>query len=184
VKADMKFYATVEAVLIADLPSSFITRPLEKADLVFGGIQGDRHFGITAKADSRQKMYPRGTEIMNRRQLSLVSVEELAGVAQRLGVEQIRAEWLGANIVLSGYSKLTELPMGTRMMLPSGVGIICEGENEPCMGPGKLIAEHYGIEGLGQKFVKQAYKSRGIVGYIERPGEIKVGDKVEILLES
>jgi hypothetical protein len=178
----MKFYANVEAVLIADLSSSFVTRPIEIADLIFGGIQGDRHFGITAKADVRQKMYPRGTEIMNRRQLSLVSVEELAGVAERLGVEEIRAEWLGANIVLSGYPKLTELPMGTRMLLPSGAGIICEGENEPCMEPGNLIAEHYGVSGLGQKFIKQAYKSRGIVGYIERPGEIKVGDKVEIML--
>jgi hypothetical protein len=180
----MNIIATVEAVLIADTPSTFVTRRLEQVDLVFGGIEGDRHFGITAKADVRQTMYPRGTMIMNRRQLSMVTIEELDEVAHKMGVAEIKPEWLGANIVLSGYPKLTELPMGTRMMLPSGGGIICEGENEPCMGPGKQIANHYGDPKLGQQFVKLAHRKRGIVGYVERPGELRVGDRVEMVLEN
>jgi hypothetical protein len=180
----MKIYATVEAVLIADIPSTFVTRRLEKVDLDFGGIEGDRHFGITAKAGVRQTMYPRGTVIMNRRQLSIVTVEELEEVTRKMGIAEIKPEWLGANILLSGYPQLTELPMGTRMMLPSGGGIICEGENEPCMGPGKQIANQYGEPQLGQKFVDLAHKKRGIVGYVERPGELKVGDRVEIVLET
>jgi hypothetical protein len=180
----MRIDATVEAVLIADTPSTFLTRRLEKVDLVFGGIEGDRHFGITAQADVRQTMYPRGTVIMNRRQLSMVTVEELDEVARKMGIAEIKPEWLGANIVLSGYPSLTELPMGTRMMLPSGGGIVCEGENEPCMGPGKQIADHYGEPKLGQQFVRLAHKKRGIVGYVEHPGELRVGDRVVIVLEN
>lgn len=178
----MRLVVTIEAILWADDPSTFVTRRIDRVDLRFGGIEGDRHFGLTAKADVRQKMYPRGTEIMNRRQLSIVSVEELAAVAERLGVEEIRPEWLGANVLLRGYPNLTQIPVGARLMLPSGGGILCEGENEPCVGPGKQIAQHYGDDKLAQRFVKAAYKSRGIVASVERPGLLQTGAQAQILL--
>lgn len=127
----MKIKVKVEAVLIADDPATFVTREIDGAELKFGGMEGDRHFGVLAKADSRQPMYKRGTEIMNRRQLSLVSVEELQGIAERLGVRAILPEWLGANILVSGAPELTKLPMGIRMMLSSGGGLVCEGEMSP-----------------------------------------------------
>ncbi|KQX66924.1 MULTISPECIES: MOSC domain-containing protein [unclassified Paenibacillus] len=176
----MAIIAKIEAVLIADDASTFVTREIDGVELSFGGIEGDRHFGLFAKADSRQPMYKRGQEIMNRRQLSIVSVEELQGIAQRLGVETIKPEWLGANIVVSGAPELTKLPMGIRMILPSGGGLVCEGENEPCAGPGKQIANYYGDRSLTQQFIKHAGQSRGIVAYVERPGELKPGDLVEI----
>ncbi|MCY9662043.1 MOSC domain-containing protein [Paenibacillus chondroitinus] len=178
----MTMLIKVEAVLIADNPDTFITREIDGAELKFGGIEGDRHFGLFAKADSRQPMYKRGTEIFNRRQLSLVSVEELQGIADRLGVGTIRPEWLGANILVSGAPDLTKLPMGIRMMLSSGGGLVCEGENEPCAGPGRVIAEQYDDKSLTKHFIIQAQKSRGIVAYVERPGEIKAGDHIEIHL--
>jgi hypothetical protein len=177
-----KVVATIEAILIADQSETFVTRRVEQVELQFGGISGDRHFGITTNANVRQKMYPRGTVIMNRRQLSLVSVEELANIASQLGVPEIRPEWLGANLVVSGYPDLTLLPMGLRMLLPSGAGIVCEGENEPCTGPGKQIASYYDDPALTQKFVRVAYKKRGIVGYVERTGALNTGDRVEIQL--
>ncbi|WP_235960815.1 MOSC domain-containing protein [Paenibacillus silvestris] len=178
----MMMIVKVEAVLIADNPATFVTREIDGVELNFGGMEGDRHFGVLAKADSRQPMYKRGTEIMNRRQLSLVSVEELQGIADRLGVQTIRPEWLGANILVSGAPELTKLPMGIRMMLSSGGGLVCEGENVPCAGPGRVIAEHYDDKSLTKQFVIQAQKSRGIVAYVECPGEIKPGDHIEIHL--
>ncbi|WP_246293915.1 MOSC domain-containing protein [Paenibacillus planticolens] len=117
---------------------------------------------------------------MNRRQLSIVSVEELQGIAERLGVEEIRSEWLGANTLVSGVPELTKLPMGIRMMLSSVGGLVCEGENEPCAGPGNVIANHYGDKSLTKLFMIQAQKRRGIVAYVERPGELKSGDLIEI----
>lgn len=176
----MPIRARIEAILIADDPSTFVTRELERVELCFGGMEGDRHFGILAKAGVRQPMYKRGQEIMNRRQLSIVSVEELQGIAERLGVDEIKPAWLGANIVVSGVPELTKLPMGIRMILPSGGGLVCEGENEPCSGPGRIIASHYGEPILTKLFVQKAQQARGIVAYVEHPGEIMVGDVVEI----
>lgn len=173
---------TVVRLLIADDPSTFVTRTLSEVQLEFGGIPGDRHFGITAKSDSRQPMYPRGTIIQNRRQLSLVSVEELEQIAAGLGLPEVRAEWLGANIVVQGFPELTMLPFGSRILLPGGGGLWCDGENEPCVYPGKEIAAHYDNPKLAGKFVKAAFHRRGIVASVERPGTLKVGDELRILL--
>ncbi|OCT14334.1 molybdenum cofactor sulfurase [Paenibacillus pectinilyticus] len=179
----MPLIARIEAILIADDPSTFVTRALDRVALQFGGIEGDRHFGIFAKAGVRQPMYKRGQEIMNRRQLSIVSVEELQGIAERIGVDHIKPEWLGANLVVSGVPELTKLPMGIRMMLPSGGGLVCEGENEPCSGPGRIIASHYNDSLLTKLFIQKAQQARGIVAYVERPGEIRVGDLAKIHME-
>lgn len=45
-----------------------------------------------------------------------------------------------------------------------------------------MIANHYGNKSLTQQFINLAHKSRGIVAYVECPGEIKPGDLVEILI--
>ena len=55
-------------------------------------------------------MYPRGTEILNRRQITIVSVEELERIAEELGVVSVLPEWLGANLLLKGFSELTNSP--------------------------------------------------------------------------
>jgi hypothetical protein len=100
----------------------------------------------------------------------------------RLGVPDIRPEWLGANVLLRGYPDLTLLRQGARLLFDGGAGIICEGENEPCTGPGKVIAEAYGKPELAQGFVKAAKHKRGIVASIELPGLIRKGDRVLILI--
>ena len=58
-------------------------------------------------------MYLRGTEILNRRQITIVSVEELDRIAEELGVESVLPEWLGANILVKGFPELTKLTMGS-----------------------------------------------------------------------
>lgn len=174
--------ATVEAVMIADRPEQgFITRRLPEVELEFGGIRGDRHFGVLAKADSRQPMYPRGTEIANRRQISVLSVEEMAAAAEALGIPAILPEWLGANLQLSGLPDLTLLPMGSRLLFPSGAGLHCQGLNLPCTGPGQAIQQQYPDEPkLAARFVQHAARKRGIVCLVERPGTIREGDRVQV----
>jgi hypothetical protein len=66
------------------------------------GLEGDRHAGFTRRADARVPQYPRGTEIHNSRQVSLVAEEELAAIAANMGVPVIEPEWIGANLVLRG----------------------------------------------------------------------------------
>ncbi|MFK9093932.1 MOSC domain-containing protein [Bacillus salipaludis] len=178
-----KAWANVEALLLADDPETFVTRQISEVNLEFGGIRGDRHFGITSKADSRQPMYPRGTEILNRRQITIVSVEELDRIAEELRVESVRPEWLGANLLVKGFPELSKLTMGSRILFPSGAGLICMGENQPCTLPGEEIQKHYeNHEKLAFRFVRAGYKRRGIVCAVERPGPIHERDEVQILI--
>lgn len=178
-----KAEAKVNAILIADQPESFVTRRIPKTTLEFGGIRGDRHFGMIVPSDSRQPMYPKGTEIFNRRQITIVSEEELAEIAEGLGVEYILPEWLGANLLLNGFPELTKLTMGSRLLFPNGTGLICMGENQPCIFPGEMIQRHYeNHPKLAAKFVKAAYKKRGIVCAVECRGEIAEGEEVQILI--
>lgn len=100
--------ASVKAILLADIPDTFVSRRISEAQLEFGGIRGDRHFGMTSKADSRQPMYSKGTEILNRRQITIVSEEELTRIAEEVGVASVLPEWLGANLLLKGFPNLTK----------------------------------------------------------------------------
>lgn len=178
-----KAAASIIALLIADLPETFVTRRISETMLEFGGIRGDRHFGITSKADSRQPMFPRGTEILNRRQITIVSEEELQQIAVELEIDQIRPEWLGANLLVKGFPDLTKLTLGSRILFPSGAGLICMGENKPCTLPGEEIQQHYeDHHKLATRFVKAGYKRRGIVCAVERPGIIHDTDEVQILI--
>lgn len=172
-----------EGLYIADNPDTFVSRRIFEADLEFGGIAGDRHFGMVFAADSRQPMYPRGTLILNRRQISIVSVEECSLIAKELGIESISPESLGANMLLSGMTDLTLLPRGARLLFPSGAGLICEGENKPCIHAGKMVQQDYPSRSkLDAAFVIKAKKRRGIVCSVERPGKVQQGDKIRVYL--
>lgn len=145
------------------------------------GLAGDRHAGFTRRADARAPQYPRGTEIHNSRQVSLVAEEELAAIAANMGVPVIEPEWIGANLVLGGIPNLSTLPPMTRVYFPELAAIALEGENHPCVYPGKAIQSHYPDRpGIGRQFPRGAYHLRGVVGWVERAGMIREGDTVRI----
>ncbi len=124
-------------------PVSFVTTPQPQVMVTFAGFEGDRHAGIIRKADSRTPHYPRGTEIRNDRQISIVSVEELAQIAAAMDVPEIKPEWLGANLSLEGIPRLTCLPPMTRLYFSSGAVLVVQAENLPCQHPGKIIQDAY-----------------------------------------
>lgn len=157
---------------IADATGSFVTRSVPELPLVFGGIEGDRHFGLTRKAGVRESHQPRGAQIMNSRQLSLVSVEELAEVAAALGASQLAWEKLGANLVLEGAPRLSQLRASARLSFPSGATVVVDSENDPCVKPARELQ----LPG----FVKAAMHRRGLVGWVERAGLVRVGDEITI----
>ncbi len=73
---------------VTDRKARLASAPLQEAQLVFGGIAGEAHGGITRPSCSRViSQYPRDTEIANVRQLSVVSAEELAATAAAIGGE-------------------------------------------------------------------------------------------------
>lgn len=170
------------ALGIADQPASFLTRELPLAVLSYAGLEGDRHAGLTLKAGVRQPYVPKGTELRNTRQLSLVSEEELALVAAELGLAHLDWRWLGANLVLRGAPTLTHLAPGTRLVARSGAVLVIDGENEPCRKAGRAIADAVGAAAsLASRFVKAAHRRRGVVAWVERPGVLRVGDDVAVV---
>lgn len=167
---------------IADAPNTFVTRPLERVALEWGGIAGDRHFGLTMKSGGRQRRFPPGTEIRNARQLSILSEEELALIATELGVARVSWQWLGGNLCLAGHPALTQLKPSTRLVFPSGACLAIDSENLPCKGPGRIVEAHFAEPpDLAARFVKAALQRRGLVAWVERPGMIEVGNTVELV---
>src|SRR5688500_14039327 len=102
----MRLEARVDALYLGDR-SGVEKGPVNQLVLDLGGIVGDRHYGLTRKAGSSTPEVPRGTEIPNTRQWSAVSPEELALIAELLGIPRIEAGWLGANLCLAGIPNLT-----------------------------------------------------------------------------
>lgn len=172
--------AEVTAVLLTPEGATVSTRQRE-ARVTFAGFEGDRHAGVTMRSGSRTPHYPRGTEIRNNRQISIVSDEELAEVAGAMSLPDLRPEWLGANLSLRGVPNLTLLPPMTRLHFEHEAVIVVGGENRPCTIPGAAIQEAYPERpGLANLFPRVAVHKRGVVGWVERPGVIRPGDCVRV----
>jgi hypothetical protein len=114
----------------------------------------------------------------NERQLSILSREELAIIAGRLNIREIKPEWIGCSMVLDGFENLSRLPPRTLLFFDGGVTIKIDGDNGPCKFAGRAIAEHYeGRDDIGLEFSKQAKNLRGLVGWVEKPSIIEQGEK-------
>jgi MOSC domain-containing protein YiiM len=97
-----------------------------------------------------------------------------------MGIPEVKAEWVGANLVTSGIPDLTLLPPSSRLQFPSGATIVIDIENLPCRYPAEVIANHYPNPTVG--FVKAALHKRGVVGWIEAEGMIARGDAITVWL--
>lgn len=173
----------VEGLYLGLGEEHFLTTPQEKVRVNFGGFEGDRHASMTMRSTSRTSRYPRNTMIRNSRQVTILSVEELAAMSEELGIAEIRPEWLGGNMLVSGIPMLTLLPRGTRLYFPDRACLVAEGLNQPCTGPGEVIQTHYPeVSGLAATFVQAALRRRGLVAWVERPGTISNGDRFEAAL--
>ena len=143
------------------------------------GLPGDTHAGLTRPSCVRVKeLYPEGTEIRNTRQITVVSQEEMATIADKLGIDTLPPAWLGANLMLSGIPHLTLLPPSSRLQFSSGLTLVVDLENMPCIFPARVIDEYH--PGKGSKFVTKAKHLRGFTAWVERPGTVKPGDTVAV----
>lgn len=174
--------ATVTWLAVGDQAETFVTRPVSIVELDWTGIVGDGHAGLTRKADVRIPHYPRGSVVRNERQVTVVAADQLAEVATTLALPEIRPEWLGANMMLAGIPHLTLLPPATRLIFASGAALVVDWENQPCTGPGGVIATHYGDASLRSRFVKAALEKRGFTAWVERTGSLAVGDAVQVVI--
>jgi hypothetical protein len=176
----LSFQGTVDLLLAnPDRDKGLEKTAVTEARLQFSGMDGDCHGGLTRPSDSRMlKQYRRGTTVRNSRQLSILAVEELAEVAERMGIPSVKPEWVGANMVVRGIPDLTLLPPSSRLQFPSGAMIVIDAENHPCRYPADIIAKHHPEARMG--FVKAAMHKRGVVGWVEAEGMIRAGDAIII----
>lgn len=180
-----RFSGTVTAVSAggnADLSKS----SRDNIEVGFEGIVGDAHAGLFRTAHGGERE-PTGTVLRNDRHWSAVSVEELEEISRALNLEQmIEPATVGANLCISGIEEFSLLPRGSRLKFPSGAALTVEEYNPPCMDMGEqLAARHQRRDGskLGARdWLRPASGRRGVVGVVDVPGLIAVGDEVEVMV--
>lgn len=163
----------------------FITAPISELKLGFDGIADDFHLGVTRRSGGREPWYPRGTEMRNERQLSLVAPDELAEIAGAMELPQVLPEWIGANLLIAGVERFSMVPAGTLMFFEGGVTLKIDAQNGPCKLAGRSIAQAAGMADItagALLFPKVAKRLRGLVAWVEKPGTISHGEKVTLRL--
>ncbi len=160
---------------------SLRAQPVERLELGFGGIMGGRHEGETRPSCSRVlDLYPRDTEIANVRQLTILSQEELTRIAAAMATAALDPALLGATAVLRGIPDFTHVPPSSRLQAGSGATLTVDMENLPCVLPGREIEAE--TPGLGTLFKPAAKGLRGVTAWVERPGALAVGDRLQLFV--
>lgn len=175
------FKATV--VWLGHVPAgdSLRTRSVDRLDLDFAGDGGARHEGLSRPSCVRvSNLYPRGTEIRNVRQLTILSAEELADIAAEMGLDSLDPGLLGASLVVQGIPDFTHVPPSSRLQASSGMTLTIDMENRPCVLPGREIEAD--APGHGAAFKPAAQGRRGVTAWVERPGAVGVGDTVTLFV--
>lgn len=151
------------------------SQAIEEAFASYAGFDGDFHAGLTRSSCVRVKsQHPEGTEIRNVRQFSIVSAEELAAIAEVIGVATLNPVLLGASIVVEGIDDFTHVPPNSRLQAANGATIVVDMQNAPCNFPAREIEKE--APGHGKGFRAAAKDRRGVCGWMEREGLLRVGD--------
>ena len=156
------------------------SEPLDEAMAVFGGFVGESHFGVTRPSCVRvRSQHKQGTTINNVRQLSVMSAEEIAHIAEKMGLEDIDPTLLGASLILEGIADFTHVPPSSRLQsATTGATLMVDMVNRPCVLPGREIEMEH--DGFGAKFKPAAVGKRGVTASVEREGLLEIGDVMRL----
>lgn len=164
---------------VPDTSASLRAEAKDSVTVTFDGFEGEDHGGRTRASCVRVKsQHPRGTEIANVRQLSIVSQEELDQIAAECDLDQIDPVWLGASLVVQGIPDFTHVPPSSRLQGPDGATLIIDMENRPCVLPGREI--EVDRPGHGKRFKAAAENRRGVTAWVERPGGLRIGQELRL----
>jgi hypothetical protein len=164
---------------VTDQDHDLRSEVLSEAVLRFDGIEGEMHGGITRAACSRTlAQYPKGTEIRNVRQLTILSREDLDAIAARMGTEALDPVLLGASMVIEGIPDFTHVPPSSRLQVASGASLAVDMENRPCTYLARDISKDHAD--LGRGFKPAAKGRRGVTAWVEREGPVAVGDTIRL----
>lgn len=164
---------------VPDRDRTLAAEPLQEVEVTYAGIAGEAHGGLTRPSCSRVvAQYPKGTDIRNVRQLSVLSAEDLGAIAANMGLDRIDPAWVGASLVVEGIPDFTHLPPSARLQGPDGVALVVDMENRPCHLPAKVIDDH--AAGFGGRFKRAARGRRGVTAWVEREGVLRIGDMMRL----
>ncbi len=150
---------------------------VDALEATFCGPKGESRYGTTRSADSRlRQQYPRDCAVRNTRQFCIVSTEELAIIAAKMGVDRLDPQWLGANMLIEGLADFSQIPPSSRLINPSGAGLCIDLENRPCHLPAKVIDQY--LPNKGHEFKAAATGLRGVTAWVEREGMLRVNDEM------
>jgi hypothetical protein len=165
--------------LVPDRAAALAASPRETLTLSFAGPEGEDHGGLTRPSCSRVlDQHPRGTEIRNVRQLTIVSAEELAQIAAKMDLEALDPAWLGATLVLEGIPDLSHLPPSSRLQGAQGATVVIDMQNRPCTLPARVIED--ARPGFGARFKPAAVGLRGVTAWVEREGSLSLGEVMRL----
>lgn len=161
--------------------SGLCAEPRDSLDLSFAGVAGERHAGENRASCVRvRNLYPERSEIRNVRQISILSEEELALIAADMGMDQLDPALLGATLVLRGIPDFTFVPPNARLQSSGGATLTIDMENRPCVLPGREVEKHHA--GFGAKFKPAAANRRGVTAWVERPGQLQLGEDLSLFI--
>lgn len=166
---------------VEDRAAALASQPVQSLAARFDGPEGEAHGGINRPSCSRVlHLHPRDTPIRNVRQFSILSVEEMTRIAEKMGVEALQPEWLGMTMLVEGLPDFTHLPPSSRLQGPDGVTLVVDMENRPCQLPAKVIETH--LPGKGKAFKSAAAGLRGVTAWVEREGVLSLGDDLRLAI--
>ena len=173
-----------EVVWLGHVPGardSLRAEAVDRLELGYAGDAGARHEGTERASCVRvRNLYPQGTEIRNVRQLTILSGEELDGIAADIGLDALDPGLVGASVILCGIPDFTHVPPSSRLQAPSGLTLTIDMENRPCVLPGREIEAE--APGHGTAFKTAAKGRRGVTAWVERPGALALGDRLRLFI--
>ena len=165
--------------LVRDRDVALQAEAVDALVATFAGPEGEAHCGLTRPSCSRvTAQYPKGTTIRNTRQFSVLSAEDLAGIAARMGVERLDPALVGATMVVEGIPDFSHVPPGSRLQAEGGATLVVDIENRPCTLPARPIEGRH--PGYGAKFKAAAQGRRGITAWVEREGTFRLGEAIRL----
>jgi hypothetical protein len=176
------FYGTITWLgRVANRAAALESVSVSELHAGFDGPEGEAHGGLTRPSCSRvAALYPRDTEIRNTRQFSILSAEELAETAAKMGLSALDPALLGASMVISGIPDFSRLPPSSRLQAEGGATLVVDMENRPCTLPARPIESRHA--GFGKAFKPAAAGRRGITAWVEAEGILRVGAQVRLFV--
>ena len=181
-----KIIGKIDSLFLGLIEEELIKGSVKQLEFRLDGVIGDRHAGferVTWEGDDKQVA---NTLRRNERQWSAVSSEELDEISEKMNLRvPLNAGDIGANFCVSGANNFSKLPKGTIFKFDSGVELIVEEYNPPCLGMSKNLAQKILDKNgnvLGETlFLQVAKYLRGLVGVVEVPGMIHKNDEFLII---